>query len=124
MVELGLVPRKTVSKPGSHPRPPAFKSFGRTALKYEGFQVSWQLIYGYLGVPGCWGQNPQLPRSGEGGDRIPQAGPQVPRASLSLPVLKMGAGAGWEGAEALSSPFGAPHPLLAQNLRERGCQPG
>ena len=50
MVELGLVPRKTVSKPGSHPRPPAFKSFGRTSLKYEGFQVSWQPIYGYLGV--------------------------------------------------------------------------
>ena len=52
MVELELVPRKTVSKPGSHPRPPAFKSFGRTSLKYEGFQVSWQPIYGYLGVGG------------------------------------------------------------------------
>lgn len=41
-----------VSKPGSHPRLPAFKSFGRTSLKYEGFQVSWQPIYGYQGVGG------------------------------------------------------------------------
>lgn len=109
MVELGLVPRKTVSKPGSQiPRPPAFKSFGRTSLKYEGFQVSWQLILWVFGCSWVLGAESTAPGSGEGRRQGPQAGPQVPRASISMPVLKMGAG--WlEGAEALSS-FGASPP--------------
>ena len=121
MVELGLVPRKTVSKPGSHPRPPAFKSFGRTSLKYEGFQVSWQPIYGYLGVGGRIHSSRGLGREET---EFHRQGLEHPEPSLSMPVLKMGAGAGREGAEALSSPFRAPHPLPAQSLLERGCQPG
>lgn len=51
--------RMAVFKPGSYPRPPAFKSLGGTSSKYEGSWVPWVPIYRHQGVGR---ERPQLPQ--------------------------------------------------------------
>lgn len=118
VVMLGSAPRMTVSRLGSHPRSPAFKSFWGTSLEYEGLGAPTSGVRvlrekGWAAFPTAAPTARSGPHSvwGGKGRAFHRQGLKHSELSLSLPILKMGATADRE-AEAQTAPLGGP---LAQS---------
>lgn len=97
MAVLASAPRTTVSRLGSHPRSPAFKSFWETSLEYEGLRAPTSGVWvsrekGAGCLPNCSSHSlewaPQGP--GQEGKGLSQAGPQALGARPQLAYSENG----------------------------------
>lgn len=92
MAGLGSAPRTTVSRLGSHPRSPAFKSFWGTSLEYEGLGAPTSGVWvlrekGWAGcLPTCGSHSSEWPLQclGREGKGLSQAGTEALGAKLEL----------------------------------------